>query len=606
MLDTISHRGPDGHGIYSDDSVSLGHRRLAINDLTMSGHQPMMSEDRNLIIVFNGEIYNHKLLRAKFNKDWHGTSDTETFLACIQDWGIEKALVEADGMFAFALWNRKKRELTLARDRFGEKPLYYGVQGKYFIFASELKSIKQHPEFNSDIDWEVAASFLRTNYIPSPFSIFNGINKLPPGSYLSININDIENADTRQPKLYWSIDSFSTSNNEDTFKGSIDEATDNLEELLSKSIKLRSMADVEVGAFLSGGVDSSTVVSLMTCKLGLNVKTFTLGFNQEKYDESTSARKIADYLKTDHHEIVMTSNDVQNIVCDLTTVWDEPFADSSQIPTLAISKLASQNVKVVLSGDGGDELFYGYPQYSIFKKIWPLRHIRCPIRLISTLISNLPKTERTNSLNKKIATLNKLISSPNGANLSKVWSDRYRNLNPVIPGEILSGSWLDISHRNDHSSILKNSALFDSATYLTDDILVKVDRATMRYGLEARTPFLNREIFTFSNSLPDRYKISRSENKIILKRLMSRYLPKELTNRKKMGFSPPIGSWIRNELKEWTVHLLDSSRNYNHILDEKVIHQIWDTHLNKKVDMSEQLWGILCLLSFLENERNEK
>jgi asparagine synthase (glutamine-hydrolysing) len=622
MSDAIYSRGPDSSGQWFDNNngIGLAHRRLSILDLSKEGVQPMISDSRRFIMVFNGEIYNHLQLRIDLesnfkNIKWRGTSDTETILKCIELLGIDSTFKLLEGMFSIGLWDKKNNDLILCRDRLGEKPLYYGWQGNTFLFSSELKAIKKHPDFNKIIDLNSLSLFFKYNYIPTPYSIYKGISKLTPGTYISINLIN----KTEKSTKYWDFKSVLKNKPFDTNKISSLEITNQLETLLKKNIKDQMLSDVPLGAFLSGGVDSSMVVALMQSISDKPIKTFTIGFDNKNFNEATYAKEIADYLKTDHTELYISPKDALDVVPLLHEIYDEPFADSSQIPTFLVSKLAKEKVTVSLSGDGGDELFAGYNRYILANKIWPIinfipliirKNIGKALRLISFQYWNnlflyanklLPKKYKLMNLGDKIHKFSYLLDSYNISNLYDKIVSFWSIEDNIVKNhnfKKVENNFFDFECISD---IEKMMAL-DTLTYLPDDILVKVDRAAMSVSLETRVPFLNHKLVEFASKIPLELKLKNNSSKWILKQVLFKYIPKKLIERPKMGFGVPIDSWLRGPLKNWTENLLSEKKlNEQGILNTNIIRKKWDEHLSGKRNWQYHLWGVLMFQAWYEN-----
>ena len=625
MTNALNHRGPDDTGYWSskEEGISFGHKRLSILDLSEAGHQPMISGSGRYVIAFNGEIYNHLDLRdilesSNKNLIWKGSSDTETLLACFDSWGIEETIKKTVGMFAFALWCNKSRTLTLGRDRLGEKPLYYGWQGKgnsrVFLFGSELKALNNHPSLEGVIDRNAVCLYLRHNSIPAPYSIYSGISKLLPGTLLNISYED------QNPKIvtYWSAASAALESEEEDFKFDKASLVDNLESLLSKTVKQQMLSDVPLGAFLSGGVDSSTIVSLMQAQSTNKISTFTIGFNEEGYNEAKYAKNVANYLGTDHTELYVTANEALKVIPDLPNIYDEPFSDSSQIPTILVSKLASEKVTVSLSGDGGDEIFCGYNRYKIAENYWNnIRRIPLTSRnLISKAMLRVPPKfwDSLCSLFLSKENFGNKIHKTAYALKSKGVDDLYMNLvshwmnpseiviNGVEPESVLSNN-LSLF---DEVDAVKAMMILDQMTYLPDDILTKVDRAAMSSSLETRVPFLDHRIVEFAGKIPQEYKIKRGQSKWALRQVLYRYVPKELIERPKEGFAVPIDKWLRTSLRDWAEDLLDPSlMNKEGIFNNHDIQQKWQEHLSEEYNWQYLLWDILMFQSWLREIKNQ-
>jgi asparagine synthase (glutamine-hydrolysing) len=625
MTNTLIHRGPDDEGYWHDEAkgVSLGHRRLSILDLSSHGSQPMLSNSGRYAIVFNGEIYNHSLLRNELiksgvNISWRGHSDTETLLTCIDEWGIEKSIKKTTGMFAVAIFDNKENNLFLARDRIGEKPLYYGFQNGVFLFGSELKAINKHPNSLRVIDRNAIALQFSYSYIPTPYSIYKGIKKLKAGTILRVNLSksNIMNEILEEPKTYWSLEEVVIESQKNIYTGNSIEAINDLDDLLGKSVRDQMVADVPLGAFLSGGIDSSLIVSLMQSQTSMPIETFTIGFSEADYNEAIYANKIAKHLGTKHTELYVSSNDALSVVDKLPQIYDEPFSDSSQIPTYLISEMAKKNVTVSLSGDAGDELFGGYNRYLWIRQIWS-RMKFIPISLRKFISYGM--TSVSPSVWNMI--LKQILDTPQpGDKMHKLSSiltsvsadDCYLNLishwnildNIVIGANDISTSVTDIHDRIDFDSIEDKMMYLDSISYLPDDILTKIDRASMCVSLETRVPFLNHQVVEFANALPLSMKIKNGESKWILRQLLYKYIPKDLIERPKMGFGIPIDIWLRGPLRDWAESLLNKSRIENEgYLNYEPIKRKWDEHLSGKRNWQYHLWDVLMFQAWLERNK---
>ncbi len=625
MADKIQHRGPDDRGAWVDpaEGIALGSRRLAIIDLSVEGHQPMQSADGRYVIAFNGEIYNFRALGRELEGHGHrfrGHSDTEVMLAAISQWGLQGALARFNGMFAFALWDRHLRLLCLARDRLGEKPMYYGWMGKTFMFASELKALRTHPDFKAEIARDPLALYMRHNYIPAPYSIYKGVQKLLPASTLTISPAD--EGKLPPPKPYWSAKEAAERGVSMPFGGSEDDAAEQLDALLRDAVLLRMESDVPLGAFLSGGIDSSMVVFLMQAQSDRPVKTFTIGFVESGYNEAEDAKKVAKFLGTDHTELYVTPDETIAVIPKLPTLYDEPFADSSQIPTFLISELARSHVTVSLSGDGGDEVFGGYDRYHLGSSMWDR-------------VESVPKRFR-GAAAKTLTALSPAMWEALYRNLSWLLPARYRNRNPgdrfhglakilgsAAPETLyleLVSHWKDpaalvlgasepptlISDPSGHVALpdfIRRMMYLDTVTYLPDDILVKVDRASMGVSLEVRVPYLDHRVVEFAWQLPLSMKARNGEGKLLLRQLLHRYVPKEMVDRPKMGFGVPIGAWLRGPLRDWADALLSESRLRNEgYLDPAAIKRKWLEHLSGKRNWDYYLWDVLMFQAWLENQ----
>lgn len=606
MLKPIHHRGPDDGGGWVDEQhgVALGHRRLSILDLSPAGHQPMAIAGGRFVIVYNGEIYNHLELRKNLEKSnqlpiggWRGHSDTETLLACFAVWGIEKTLQSTVGMFALALWDKHEKSLTLARDRIGEKPLYYGWHNEVFLFGSELKSLRAHPAFSGEMDWYAASTFLRLNYIPAPSSIYQGIFKLVPGTFLQLTQANIQQRTLPSPMPYWSLGAVAKRGIENPYTGSFSEAVDELELLVRQAVQLQSVADVPVGAFLSGGIDSSTVVAMMQSATTSKVNTFSIGMPDARMDESQHAAAVARHLGTNHVEHIIQPREALDLIPRLPEIWDEPFADSSQIPTYLVSQLAKQQVTAALSGDGGDEFFLGYSQYGFYQKLWRARYLgKLPWNAAFAALSPLAKNQRVGSLLRPSKLLVNAWRQPDVQALNRYWMDRYRQGNVPLT-EQRGVSMLDFP-------ILSNApttaGLWDAGTYLPNDIMVKVDRAAMANSLETHAPLLDHRIIEFAYRLPLEYKLQQGVGKKVLREVLYRHVPKQLVDRPKMGFSIPLAAWLKNELRPWAENLLEQIPQDSEHFNKPMIDQLWKEHLSGQREHTEQLWGVLSLLGFMK------
>ena len=625
MADAIAIRGPDDAGYWFDShhGIGFGHRRLAIVDLTLAGHQPMVSASGRFVIVFNGEIYNHMDCRAMLVAEqiaWRGHSDTETMLACFDAWGVEATVKRCSGMFAFAVWDNQRCTLTLGRDRLGEKPLYYGWQGNgresVFIFGSELSALKRHPGFSASIDRNALALLMRHNYIPAPYSIFQGISKLEAGCLLTVSALQRDPAVRR----YWSFEDVARAGIVAQFRGTPLQAVDSLEALLKSAVKRQMIADVPVGAFLSGGIDSSTVVALMQCQSGRPIKTFTIGFNEEGYNEAVHARAVAEHLGTDHTELYVSPQDAMNVIPTLPQLYSEPFSDSSQIATYLVSKLARQQVTVSLSGDAGDELFCGYKRYVMANTLWrQLMAVPLFGRRLAAQCIRLVSPTRWNSMSKPLKVV--FPRSWKHVNLG----DKLHKAAGVLDVSNLQQFYLGlVSHWDDPASIviggreeptlltgrspnldgfddIQRMMLLDSLSYLADDILVKIDRATMGASLEGRVPFLDHRVVEFAWQLPQNYKLRRGVGKWVLREVLYRHVPKALIDRPKMGFGVPIGDWLRGPLREWAESLLNEQRLHRDGYFEPVpIRKKWLEHLSGTRSWQYHLWDVLMFQAWLD------
>lgn len=624
MASRIVHRGPDDAGVWVDDSggLALAHRRLSIVDLSPAGHQPMSSASQRYVLVFNGEIYNHAELRTELTDraatQWRGHSDTETLLAGFEAWGIETMLSKAVGMFAIVLWDRREKILTLARDRIGEKPLYYGFQGDSLLFASELKALQAHPDFVGDIDRTAIAAYLRYCYIPAPYSIYQGIRKLEPGCYLQLPVGQgIDQLKTIQPKAYWRLADVVEQGLAEPFRGSDGEAIDWLESGLRRSIGLQMMADVPLGAFLSGGIDSSLIVALMQAQTSRPVKTFSIGFTEAGYNEAEYAKAVASHLRTEHTELYVSPADAMTVIPRLGRLYDEPFADSSQIPTLLVAQLARAHVTVSLSGDAGDELFCGYNRYTVADRWHKVAKIPFGAR---RLIGHGLNAMNPAVVDGAFRQLGKLVAVPGNMSqkIGKLGSQlrRAEGIEELYFGLVSAcdDPASALADRRDAPTWLTEVGLglpfadakakmmyLDTMTYLPDDILVKVDRAAMAVGLETRVPFLDHRIVEMAWRLPMAMKYRDGQSKWLLRQLLYRYVPKSLIERPKAGFGIPLADWLRGPLRDWADALIDESRlRREGFFDADFVRRCWQQHLVGRRDWQTLLWNVLMFQAWLE------
>ena len=619
MADALSHRGPDDVGVWfsHEAGIALAHRRLSVIDVSPAGHQPMISHSDRYVIVLNGEIYNHLVLRnelSEFDIAWHGHSDTEVLLAAIDHWGVETVLKKAVGMFAFALWDRKDHSLILARDRFGEKPLYYGWQGDTFLFGSELKALCKHPSFKSEINHEVVPLYLRKGYIPSPWSIWKGIYKLNPGSFLCLDHQDP--GVLPDPVRFWSLSDAALKGANDPFVGSDEEALAELEDVLSGAVSKQMVADVPLGAFLSGGIDSTTVVALMQSQSKRAVKTFCIGFTEDGFNEAEHAYSVARYLGTDHTELYVTAEQSRAVIPSLPTIYDEPFGDPSAIPTFLVSQLARQHVTVSLSGDGGDELFGGYPHYQDTAAVWnTVNQIPLPLRRllgsgIGAVFPPLPSstTQSKGGLRALFAHYNRFKSLglqmqlPNIAELFEhrraIWKDE-----PILAGSIIRNGECSVMRENSSLDAISYLMQLEGQDYLPDDIMVKVDRAAMAVSLESRAPLLDHNVAEFAWRLPMNFKIRDQQGKWILRELLYRHVPRHLVDRPKAGFSVPVNAWLRGPLREWAEMLLNEKMMREQgIFDADAVRDIWNQFVDGKIEYGYQFWVLLMFQAWMLEE----
>jgi asparagine synthase (glutamine-hydrolysing) len=625
MVNAIAHRGPDSTGYWIDPTIgiSLAHRRLAILDLNPAGAQPMVSASGRYVLAFNGEIYNHHLIRKTLEREgnvavqWHGHSDTETLLAAFDSWGLEATLRRVVGMFAIALWDRALHTLTLARDRLGEKPLYYGWQGQgqgaTFLFGSELPALRQHPAFEAQINRDALALLMRHNCIGGANSIFSGINKLLPGHLLTVSNRSPE------PVLHawWSGADVAARVLTQPFTGSPEDAVTELEALLRNAVRQQMIADVPLGAFLSGGVDSSTVVALMQAQSSRPVRTFSIGFHELGYNEAEYAKAVAKHLGTDHTELYVTPEQALTVIPKLPTIFSEPFADSSQIPTFLVSQLARQHVTVSLSGDAGDELFCGYTRYKMTAELWNkvsgLPHLlrrfaagvitAVPVGAWDRVGGLLSMSRLGDKLHKGAA----LLSSQSAADLYRGMVSHWRDPASVVLGTSESTTVLTVE-TPDFSGLgnVERMMALDMLSYLPDDILVKVDRAAMAVSLETRVPMLDHRVVEFAWSLPLAYKLRHGVTKWPLRQLLYRHVPRELIDRPKMGFGVPIDHWLRGPLRDWAENLLAEPRLHREgFFDPAPIRQKWAEHLSGHHNWQYHLWDVLMFQAWLEDQQGK-
>ena len=618
MGNRLKHRGPDGRGewVDADAGIALAHRRLAIVDLTPAGGQPMASADGRWIISFNGEIYNHAALRRELEERqqapaWRGHSDTETLLAAVAAWGIGKAIERTVGMFALALWDRQTRVLTLVRDRLGEKPLYYGLQGGVLLFGSELAALRAHPAWVADIDRGALALLLQFGYVPTPWSIYTGIRKLPPGTML--HLARPADADAA-PVAYWSVHDIALAGARAPLAMSDDEAVDELEQLLRRSIEGQRMADVPLGAFLSGGIDSSTTVAVMQALSSQPVRTFTIALPDADLDESAHARAVARHLGTQHTELMVTAQEAQQVIPKLPGLYCEPFADASQIPTFLVSQLARRDVTVALSGDAGDELFGGYDRYRWAQRVAavPLALRRScgavmralPAEVWSALLAPvsplLPRELREGDRADRLRKLASVLGARRNDDVYRQMVTFWPEGQSLVPGaaEPLTAFSEPVPPLREFESRMM---LLDLRSYLPDDILVKVDRAAMAASLETRVPLLDHRIVEFALRLPLQQKMRGGQGKWVLRQLLDRYVPRTLTDRPKKGFGIPIHAWLRGPLRGWAEELLAEDRlRQAGFVDPAPVRALWQQHLAGRSDWGYRLWPVLMFEAWRE------
>ena len=634
MSSALIHRGPDDSGTWvdSDHGIAFGHQRLSIMDLSSAGHQPMASPCGRFNVVFNGEIYNHlklrELLGGDNNQIWQGHSDTETLVTALSQWGIEKTLDQLVGMFAIAVWDFQEKKLILIRDRFGEKPLYYGWSNGVFLFGSELKALRKYKGFNNQIDRSVLSIYMQYMCVPNPYSIFEDVYKLEPGCMLKMDTTALNQPLKETPfapfesqgisiKKWYALDEVARKGQKNLIKDE-NEAVELLEQTLIESVRSQLITDVPLGAFLSGGIDSSTIVSLMQ-KISMEpVKTFTIGFEESAFNEAVYAKDVAKHLGTEHYELYVTADDAIGVIPNLPTLYDEPFADSSQIPTYLVSKLAKQKVTVSLSGDAGDELFGGYNRYLWGSRIWnkvkwmspSFRSVlgsavqKVPVSVWDKVGHSLPEKYKVSSMGDKsyrMAHRLKTVRSLDDMYYSLV-TEGYKETSLVIGDGLVLKTKLDSGNivlgidESEHRMML-----WDSLTYLPDDILTKVDRAAMGVSLETRVPFLDYRVVELAWRMPLDMKIRNGLGKWPVRKVLYKYVPRELIERPKAGFAVPVGQWIRGPLREWADDLLDNTRIQREgYFDHKLVQQLWDQHLSGRYDWTPRLWAILMFQAWLE------
>ncbi|MEO7602692.1 MAG: asparagine synthase (glutamine-hydrolyzing) [Sphingomicrobium sp.] len=623
MTGRLEHRGPDDVGQWTGQGAGIvfGHRRLAVVDLTAAGHEPMISASGRLVVTFNGEIYNHAELRARLEEEgrapeggWRGHSDIETFLEAIDHWGLEQALDRAVGMFAFALWDRKHRRLHLVRDRFGEKPLYYGWVGKDLLFASELKAIRTHPDFSGEIDREAVAAFASRGYIPAPRSVYHRIFKLMPACILTVDGGSVPAPLDEAPalgsssqglslKAYWSYLDVVRDGASDPF-ASEEEALATVEAALVRAISGQSLADVPIGAFLSGGIDSSTVTALYQKHSNVPVRTFSIGFAEDRFNEAHDAKRVAEHLGTVHHEHYVSVAEARDVIPLLPEMYDEPFADSSQIPTFLVSRFARGEVTVALTGDGGDELFGGYNRHVMVPRLWRnLRRLPAPVRALAggplaaippAVWARLGASRGTPEFGRKaqkalrIASRSRALEDVMTAFLDE-WNFRDRPVRGSTGGEFPVSLPFD-----EHVSDERRLMAYDALTYLPDDILCKVDRASMAVSLETRVPFLDHRLAAVAARVPVAMNFAGGRGKMLLRKLLYRHVPQSLVDRPKAGFGVPIGDWLRGDLRPWAENLLaPTALDESGLFDAGVVSARWRDHLSGREDSTHALWPIL-------------
>lgn len=626
MAALLAHRGPDDSGVWTDSGgdVALGSRRLSVIDLSHAGHQPMVSASGRYVVTYNGEIYNYREVRVEVEHHdpairWRGHSDTEVLLAAIERWGVPRTVEKLTGMFAFGVWDRRERMLHLARDRLGEKPLYYGWIDGAFVFASELKAFQGHPRWQGSIDRGVLALFLRHSCIPAPHCIYQNVYKLAPGTLLSVNADRAGLREELRPTRYWALANVVQSSREDDRKLPWQARMNELDALLRTAIKGQMISDVPIGAFLSGGIDSSTVVSVMQTQSSKPVRTFTVAFYEAAYSEADHARAVARHLGTDHTELYLTPADAIALIPKLPSIYDEPFADASQIPTFFVAELARRQVKVSLSGDGGDELFGGYNRYLWGRRVMrvlPLAPLSVRLRLANGLRRSLaresgeganflgallPMGEGSDRPRDRLQKLCDILEARSPGDIYQSFTSHWRQGDVVLGANVAAPAPFEWgSLPNATEQMMFN----DTTWYLPDDILVKLDRAAMAVSLETRTPFLDHKIVEFAWRIPLGLKLRHGKGKWLLRQLLYSYVPKKLVERPKMGFEVPIGRWLRGPLKEWAAELLSAEKfRQQGYFDPAPILKKWNEHVAGTHNWQFHLWDVLMFQAWLESSK---
>lgn len=624
MIQKMNHRGPDSNGIYYNEKlkVGLGHARLSIVDLTDTGSQPMFSHSGRFKMVFNGEIYNHVEIKKELDKkehiNWRGTSDTEIILQAFENWGIRKTVNSLVGMFAIVLLDEENEELYLIRDRMGEKPIYYGKVNDNFVFASDLKSISALPRFKNKINRNALALFLKYSSIPSPYSIYEDIFKLNPGSLLKIDVKKL----VYKVEEYWSTTKLINDNNSPSFLGTAEEAVSKLDDLLTSSVEMQMQADVPLGAFLSGGVDSSTVVALMQKMSSKKINTFSIGFEQKEYNEAEYAREVAKHIGTNHHDAYMTDKEIIDIVPQISKIFSEPFSEASLIPTYLVSKIAKEKVTVSLTGDAGDELFCGYSRYRLANSSWN-KSSKVPSFFrngISTAISNTPLSiiellgtpfkGKTDKKGKKINFADRVLKM---APLLKFNSRKELYHSGFMSHNLETLNWVKQSEEvktNFENNLIEVDSFFsemmgvDLITYLHNNNLTKVDRAAMANSLETRVPFLDHRVVDFALSLPIEYKVRNKVDKWVLREVLYKYVPSKLIERPKMGFAVPLAEWLRGPLRDWSEELLNETRlKEEGFFEPSIVRKKWQEHLSYRRNWENQLWDVIVFQLWIDEQK---
>lgn len=624
MIEPIHHRGPDDFGIWCDEvaGVGLGQRRLSIIDLSEHGHQPMASVSGRWMLSYNGEIYNFDALRRELADagkapEWRGHSDTEVLLACVEAWGIQATLKKLTGMFAISLWDRDERSLTIARDRIGEKPLYYGgVDGRVF-FASELKAILAATG-PLEIDRDALSDFFCYSYVPAPRSIWQGIHKLPPAHYLVLRSPECVHRETTP---FWQMGGENhAALRAEMARASSDEITDRVEAELRRAVGGQMVSDVPLGAFLSGGVDSSIVVALMQQQSSCPVRTFTIGFDDPAMNEAPFAAEVAKHLGTDHTELYVTGQDAEQLIPEMPHVYDEPFADSSQIPTTLVSRLTRKHVTVSLSGDGGDELFAGYPRYFLTRELWrktgavpyPLRkmaskllHIPSPAAWDMLTTAIIPKAKQQSINGRRVHRLAQMMQTKSVGEMYVRLMSRWQPEDGFVQGR--PPQPYDLNHWDDSLDPVEAMRRWDLAQFLPDDLMVKVDRAAMNTSLETRAPLLDHKLVELALALPERALFKGERGKLVLRDVLYRYVPQKLIERPKAGFAIPLGQWLCGPLRDWAETMLDPATIRAHgLIDADKVASLWQEHISGKYDRGSYLWNVLMFQAWYANINSTK
>ncbi|MBX2824171.1 MAG: asparagine synthase (glutamine-hydrolyzing) [Gammaproteobacteria bacterium] len=617
MANSMVHRGPDSSGVWAEaaQGIALSHRRLSIIDLSANGHQPMISTCERYVISYNGEVYNFPELRERLKEKGHtfrGGSDTEVIIAAIAQWGIKRAAQEFVGMFAFAVWDRQEHCLYLVRDRVGIKPVYYGKVDDLFVFASELQGLSTHPNFDASLNRDALALYLARNYVPCPHTIYDGINKLPPGTILRVPAD----GSTPTQETFWSLHEVASRGIGQPFTGTEEEATDELEKLLALAVKQRMVADVPLGVFLSGGIDSSAVTALMQSQSDRPVKSYAIGYHEDDYNEAEHAEAVAKHLGTDHTTFTVSSKDAMDVIPMLGHMYDEPFADVSQIPTYIVSKLARQETTVVLTGDGGDEIFGGYTRHLWSQKIanlsaklpdWSKGAIAGSITTLNpaqwdTVLRLLPKSLKQSKAGSKFHRIAGLLDANDAGDVYQRLMNHWQQPEQLVLGSQRQETILD--RREDWPTGADETALLmylDGMTYLPDNCLSKVDRASMAVSLEARVPLLDHRVIDFAWQLPLSYKIKNGSGKHALRNVLYRHVPQAIFERPKMGFGVPVRDWLRGPLAKWADDLLSEERlRRQGYLDPTPIRQKWQEHRSGRRDWYNQIWSVLMFQAWLD------